>query len=426
MTVRLPTEWARRQLRQLHLGGVSNLDPINFSDEQFEYYSIPAYQNGTAPTVAYGREILSQKLALPLNCVLFGKLNPRVEKVWNVRSSGTLRLLGSTEWLPIVPTAEVDQDFIYFLLRSEWVMPIAQGLTSGSTPSRERVEPKSFYDIEVPLPPLPEQRSIAALLRRFETAIELQCRALNAAKALKRAAMRELFAKGLRGEAQKETGIGPIPESWEAVRIGALGRVGNGSTPKRTIAEYWNDGHFPWLTSAKVYDREIEAADEFVTDRALAECHLPRVQPGAVLMAITGQGKTLGHCAVLKIEASVSQHVAYMVLDPQRADPGFVRGYLETQYDALRQVASGGGSTKGALTCAYLRDLPIPLPPVLQDQRDIVAILDTLDRKVSLHVEKRSILEAIFKSLLHNLMTGEVRIADLDLGALASLKPEAA
>ncbi|WP_458365758.1 restriction endonuclease subunit S [Burkholderia pseudomallei] len=262
-----------------------------------------------------------------------------------------------------------------------------------------------------------EQRSIADLLWRVHDLIVACQSSEQTAKALKRNAMRELFMRGLRGEPQQETRIGLVPESWEVVPLGSLGRIGNGSTPKRSVPAYWGGGTFPWLTSAKVYDREIEAADQFVTDTALDECHLPRVEPGAVLMAITGQGKTLGHCAVLKIEATISQHVAYLQTDTEKAEPSFIRGYLESQYENLRQVAAGGGSTKGALTCAFLKSLEVPLPSK-DEQREIAAILNTLDRRIDLHREKRTVLEELFKSLLHQLMIDRISVSDLGLAAL--------
>ena len=275
-------------------------------------------------------------------------------------------------------------------------------------------------EIAYPLDP-DEQRAIAYVLRQIESAAMNQLELLNASHELKQAAMRELFTRGLRGEPQKETELGLMPESWAVAPLGTLGKIGNGSTPKRDTVKYWSGGTFPWLTSAKVYDREIVRADQFVSEVALKECHLPKVAPGAVLMAITGQGKTLGHCAVLKIEASISQHVAYLQTNLRKADPGFIRGYLETQYEYLRQVASGGGSTKGALTCAFLKSLPIPLPLTLEEQQDIVAILDAIDCKIDLHRQKRAVLEELFKSLLHKLMTGEIRVDQLDLSTLSDV-----
>ena len=50
-------------------------------------------------------------------------------------------------------------------------------------------------------------------------------------------------------------------------------------------------------------------------------CHLPSVRPGAILIAVTGQGKTLGHCAVLVIEATINQHLADVQVDDTTAHP---------------------------------------------------------------------------------------------------------
>ncbi|WP_321924826.1 restriction endonuclease subunit S [Burkholderia sp. BCC1998] len=317
--------------------------------------------------------------------------------------------------ISIYPRKGVDQRYLgYFLSQVDYTDHQDRQI-KGNTLNQSKID-----QIQVMLPPPSAQASIADVLDKCRLGINTERAAEATAQDLKRATLRQLFTHGLRREAQKETEIGLVPESWRVVPLGSLGKIGNGSTPKKTVSAYWNGGTFPWLTSAKVYDREIETADQFVTDIALAECHLPRVRPGAVLMAITGQGKTLGHCAVLKLEASINQHVAYLQTDTERADPSFVRGYLETQYEYLRQVASGGGSTKGALTCAFLRDLPVPLPPTLDEQREIVTILDTLDRKISLHRQKRSVLEELFQSLLHKLMTGKISAADLDLSALSS------
>jgi len=64
-----------------------------------------------------------------------------------------------------------------------------------------------------------------------------------------------------------------------------------------------------------------------------------------------------------------------------------------------------------------LSSLPILLVDK-DEQHEIVAILDAIDSKIDLHKRKRTILEELFKTLLHKLMTGEIRVADLDLSAL--------
>ena len=67
-----------------------------------------------------------------------------------------------------------------------------------------------------------------------------------------------------------------------------------------------------------------------------------------------------------------------------------------------------------------LKAFPVPVPPTLDEQREIVAILDAIDRKIDLHRRKRAVLDELFKALLHKLMTGEIRVSDLDLSALSS------
>jgi type I restriction enzyme S subunit len=67
-----------------------------------------------------------------------------------------------------------------------------------------------------------------------------------------------------------------------------------------------------------------------------------------------------------------------------------------------------------------LKAFPALVPPTLDEQSAIAAILDAIDRKIDLHRRKRAVLDDLFKALLHKLMTGEIRVADLDLSALAS------
>lgn len=58
----------------------------------------------------------------------------------------------------------------------------------------------------------------------------------------------------------------------------------------------------------------------------------------------------------------------------------------------------------------------------MEEQQEIVDILDVIDRKIDLHRRKKALLEELFKSLLHKLMTGEIRVDELDLSALEALQ----
>ena len=75
------------------------------------------------------------------------------------------------------------------------------------------------------------------------------------------------------------------------------------------------------------------------------------------------------------------------------------------------------GAANPALNRNFLHNETISWPEP-DEQREIVAILDAIDHKIDLHKRKKAVLEQLFRSLLHKLMTGEIRVADLDLSAL--------
>lgn len=396
------------------------VDPASHADGV--YVGLEHVGSGRFIRIGEGKasDVQSGKYLFQSGDVLYGKLRPYLDKAVLVQDAG----ICTTELLVLRPKEGVDPRFLAGVVHAPTFIEHAISGTTGV--QHPRTSWGHIANFELPAFDGDEQTKIADLLWEVHDALTANEAAIEAGGDLKRAATRALFTKGLCGEAQKETEIGLVPERWEVVPLGSLGRVGNGSTPKKSIPEYWTNGDFPWLTSAKVYDRDIVAADQFVTPVALRECHLPIIEPGAILIAITGQGKTLGHCAVLWTRATVNQHIAYVATDLAKAEPSFIRGYLETQYDYFRQVGAGGGSTKGALTCAFLRTVLIPFPPTLDEQREIVAVLDAIDSKIDLHRRKRAVLDELFRSLLHKLITGEIRVADLDLPALSPKPAEAA
>lgn len=82
--------------------------------------------------------------------------------------------------------------------------------------------------LPIALPPLPEQKKIAHILSTVQRAIEAQERIIQTTTELKKALMHKLFTEGLRNEPQKQTEIGPVPESWEVVPLSNLIGISHG------------------------------------------------------------------------------------------------------------------------------------------------------------------------------------------------------
>jgi type I restriction enzyme S subunit len=324
----------------------------------------------------------------------------------------------------VTDPTKVDPEFIWRFCSLPQVWRSAEDKSSGSTrTSRLRFKEEDLLKLRILLPPLAEQHAITHVLRTVQQAKEVTAQVIAAARQLKQSLMRHLFTYGPVPFDQadrvplKETEIGPVPEHWEIVRLGDFARIGNGSTPKRTNESYWQDGTIPWLTSGKVHERIIRQADEFVTEKARQECHLPVVKKGSVVVAITGQGKTLGNAALVDFDTCVSQHLAYIQPQKEIHTP-FVLAFLHQRYSHRRQISSAGGSTKGALTCAFLKAYPMPHPP-LEQQYKIASMIEAVEQKLKSEEARLQALDTLFQTLLHDLMTGKVRIHDVPAFARA-------
>ena len=311
------------------------------------------------------------------------------------------------------PTIEevVPRFYAYFLQSGFTQLGIYEG--AGNKTTIPNLSRSRLAGLDIPQPPLAEQQAISCVLSRVRDAIKVQDRGLATAQALKRAAMHALFTCGLRAETQKETEIGPVPESWELKLISDHFAVVSGGTPSRRVQEFWKDGTIPWVKTTEVDYCVIKKTEEYITRVGLEQSAAKVLPPGTLLLAMYGQGVTRGKVAILGIEATCNQACAAISPNDGAIDSKYLYHFLLFRYESIRQLAHGGQQQN--LNLEMVRNLPIPIPPDKDLQSEVVDILDAIDHKIDLHRSKRAVLEELFKTLLHKLMTGEVRVGELDL-----------
>lgn len=314
----------------------------------------------------------------------------------------------------------VDPWYLYFSL--SFMKPVLEAQATGSTFAS--VNSTTLRDLEIPFVPLEDQVAIGRSLRFLLTRIQQEEAALSATTETKQSAMQQLFTRGLRQEAQKETELGPIPESWEVATIDKHFAVVSGGTPSRGTAAYWVGGTIPWVKTTEVHYSVITETEEHITQAGLDGSAAKMLPPGTLLMAMYGQGVTRGKVAILGIEASCNQACAAMTPTGDEVAPRYLYHFLTSRYEAIRSLAHGGQQQN--LNLDIVRRIEIPVPPTVEEQQEIIEVLDALDRKIDLHRRKRDVLNQLFKSLLHRLMTGEISVNDLNLSALPSSDGSAA
>ena len=281
---------------------------------------------------------------------------------------------------------------------------------------------KALKEKEIPTPPLQEQHSIAQALRRIDVVLALQDEQLRTITDMKYATMRILFTRGLCGEAQKETEIGQVPESWVVVNFDSVrDRLQYGTSTRCTF----EPSEYPVLRIPNIELGQVSSESLKYCKLLDSEADKFRLETGDLIFIRTnGVLKRLGSCAVYSGEPPKALFASYLIrarLKPDRINPHFVGYFLGSELGTsiIAGRATPAADGKYNLNTGAIDSLPLPLPPTLHEQSEIVAILDAIDRKIDLHRRKHTVLEELFKALLHKLMTGEIRVGELDLSGLS-------
>ena len=339
--------------------------------------------------------------------VLYGKLRPYLDKAVFADEGGVC----TTELLVLRVKGGVEPRFLAVLLHSlNFIKHAVAGTTGVQHPRTSWAHIREF---KVPGFTQEEQSRIADLLWFVHKAIAQSEALIEVAQSLKRAAMRTLFTHGLRGEAQKETEVGPVPEGWKLTSFGVLFNIVQGFSLKKNLSE---DGKgVPFLRTSNIYwgRTELNSVSRMRIDPASIGDRV--LEAGDLLVC---EGGEIGRATVWdgEIENCTFQNHIHRLRpqDDGRVTPRFAMSWLEEGF-CHRRIYEGAGNrtTIPNLSQARLGELAMPLPS-LDEQREIVAILNTIDRKIDLHRKKRAVLDDLFKVLLHKLMTRKIRVADIN------------
>jgi type I restriction enzyme S subunit len=182
---------------------------------------------------------------------------------------------------------------------------------------------------------------------------------------------------------------GPITTvaGWPTVSLADITtKIGSGATPRGGSETYLSTRlNYAFIRSQNVFDRRFDRGDlAFITDEQAGGLRGVVLQPGDVLLNITGDGVTFARACLVPndvLPACVNQHVAIIRGDPRRADPGYLLSFL-THPDVKPYIASfNSGGSRRAVTKGHIESFRLPLPS-LEEQRGIAGVLSALDDKI--------------------------------------------
>ncbi len=302
-----------------------------------------------------------------------------------------------------------DPHFAGFLLGS---LNLSRFKTGASVPTLDR---NSFKTLPILVPPLPEQKKIARILSTVQRAIEAQERIIQTTTELKKALMHKLFTEGLRNETQKQTEIGPVPKSWDVVKIKDH-CIDSAFGPRFGSDLYAADGN---ILTLRTTDMEDDGRIDYKTaplariDYEKFEKHY--LEEGDIVVSRSGT------CGIASVFEGFSMPVlpgAFLIrlrMKPS-VQPTFLRHYINSPVGRPYVLQLAQGAIQKNISGTRLGNLSIPHPPI-DEQREISAAVGTIDKKLEHHRMTLRANQELFRTLLHELMTANVRVHELEISA---------
>ncbi len=315
----------------------------------------------------------------------------------------------------IVPNGKFHSEFFFY-----YFIKIRDKLLSerfgGAQPNLNQ---QIIKNLQIPLPPLAEQKKIAAVLSAVQEAREKTAAVIAAAKTLKKSLMKHLFTYGpvpvgaRRAVPLRKTEIGPVPERWEVVRLGEIIAATQYGISMRGNRE----GRYPILRMNNLVEGRVDVSDLQYVDLDEHDLKKFKLKENDLLFNRTNSYELVGKTSIFDLSEDFV-FASYLIrVEPNlnKTEAKFLNYYLnwEKTQSRLKMLATRGVSQSN-INATKLKDFRIPLP-TLRDQATMAHILSSIDQKIAVEENKKRALEALFKTLLNELMTGRRRVQDLDL-----------
>ena len=294
------------------------------------------------------------------------------------------------------PKTQQNIKFFDYLVRSDFMIKEYVNHSLQTVERRKIIKPEFFKNIQIPLPPLPQQKKIAEILETVDKIIEKTEKIIEKYKRIKQGLMQELFTKGIDENGKirdekthrfKDSPIGRIPEEWEVVRLGDILKY---EQPYKYIVKdtnYTKTG-IPVLTAGKSfilgYTQESEGVyqnlpviifDDFTTDNKFVDFPF-------------------------KVKSS-----AMKFLRPKNENIN-LRFVYETMQTLKYDYVSGDHKRRWI---SEFQHFLIPLPP-LPEQERIAQTLSQIDKVIESEQKYKQKLESLKRGLMEDLLTGRVRV----------------
>ena len=316
----------------------------------------------------------------------------------------------------------IDADFLKYILlaEKEALWRFASGTTHQTI---YYPEAKAFH---VCLPPLAEQKAIAAVLGALDDKIELNRRMNATLEALARALFQSWFVdfdpvrakldgrqpSGLDAATAalfpnefEDSELGHIPKGWTIKPVGKVVDCLGGGTPSTAEPKYWEGGTHHWTTPKDF--SSLQAPILIDTDRKLTDAGIAKISSGLLPAGtlLLSSRAPVGYLAIAAMPVAINQGFIAMKCN-ERASSFFMLNWCQTNMAEIESRATG--TTFAEISKQNFRPIPVVLPPK-QLMAALTGKVAPLYARITANVCQSRTLATLRDTLLPRLLSGEIR-----------------
>lgn len=340
-------------------------------------------------------ELSSAKFLFTARHLLFGKLRPYLAKIALPDFDG----ICSTDILPVLPSDSLDRRYLAFFLRQPSLVDYTNSRAIGA--NLPRLSPSELGRITIPLPPIEEQKRIAAILDAVDALRVKRRESIAQLDALLQSTFLDMFSEPDAMEWPKALIENVVLEGKGAIRTGPFGS-------QLLHSEFVEEGIRVLGIDNVVNNTFLEGEPRFITSEKYKSLRRYTVRPGDVLITIMG---TCGRCAIVPEALGIAintKHLCCISLNQEKVLPLFLHACFLWHPLARRYLErSAKGAIMSGLNMEIIKKVPIPLPP-LSLQRRFASIVEAAERqkaRLRAHLDE---LDALFSSLQSRAFNGEL------------------
>lgn len=300
-----------------------------------------------------------------------------------------------------------DDTFLLACLNNADIKPFVTGA------AQPKLSQGNLRLIEIPLPPLPEQRRIAGILSAYDELIENNQRRIRILENMARSLYREWFVyfryPGHESVPLVDSPLGQIPQGWEVKRIMEFGKVITGKTPSKANPDFYGED-VPFVKTPDMHGNMFILATGECLSNAGADSQANKLIPaGSVCVSCIG---TIGVVSITTEDCQTNQQINSIILgkDHFRA---FLFFYLQDAKQALENLGSNG-ATMGNVNKSKFESLEVIAPPneLLERYHQFSA---SLISEILILSRQAANLRRTRDLLLPRLLSGQINLVDADL-----------